>query len=38
MDTFRPAKSELKSAERAISLMKNATTFDEFEEAWKIND
>ncbi len=36
MDTFRPAKSELKSAERAISSMKNATTFDEIEEAWKI--
>ncbi|MGI8638871.1 MAG: hypothetical protein ACR2MG_02820 [Pyrinomonadaceae bacterium] len=35
MDIFRQAKAELNSAERAISTMKNAKTFDEFEDAWK---
>ncbi|MCW5959013.1 MAG: hypothetical protein KIS76_02565 [Pyrinomonadaceae bacterium] len=36
MDIFKQAKTELKSAERAISMMKTAKTFDEFEEAWKM--
>lgn len=35
MDLLRHAKAELKSAERAISTMKVAKTFEDFEESWK---
>ena len=36
MDKFRQARKELQTAERAISSMKKATNFDEFEESWKV--
>lgn len=35
MDLFRQAKIEIQSAERAITKLKDAKTFDEFEDAWK---